>query len=84
MAKKKRKYFIDEREAVELLQEGYGFDVRILNFYTIRISHEEHPGVFFDWFHTQGTLCKTENGACQNLGTIGDTEDVALFIKKQI
>ena len=60
MSKKKRKYFVNDKEASKLFL-SFGFHFKRLNWYSYRVYHEEFAG-FFDWFHTQGTVCVNKGG----------------------
>lgn len=81
---RKSKNIIDVRSAILLFNDGYGLQTRSFNFYQFRISHEEIDGIFYDWYHTTGSLVKNENGACRSMGVIQDPEDCAIFIKKDL
>lgn len=84
MANRKRKFYIDEEIAVQLFK-SYGFDVKIMNFYTIRLIPEEYKNMYFDWYHTQGTLVQTFYGKCRRIASrMGDPEDVANKINRLI
>ena len=73
---KKRKYFI-ETEIAEQLLTAYGLNFKHLNWYSIRIYEPERNDLFFDWFHTQGTLCVNTMGVCKRLKECPDAEDAA-------
>ena len=83
MTKNKRKYFIDDRKAIEIFTQAYGFKVIKMNFYQLRIYHEESPG-FWDWYHTQGSTVRNEDGYCQSWGEFGDVEKLAIAINKYV
>lgn len=80
---KRRKYFINEEEVIPLL-EAYGLNVRIMNFYQLRLKNPEYPQATWDWYHTQGSVVKTENGVPARVGTIGCAEDLAEKINKYV
>ncbi len=81
---KKQKNKIDELKAKEILRDGYSLLVNVMNFYQFRISSEEHKNIFFDWYHTTGSLVVNENGYNKSLGKIKDPEDLAIFIRKYL
>ena len=83
MAKNRRKYFIDDRKAIEILTQAYGFRAIRMNFYQIRIYHEESKA-FWDWYHTQGSTVKNEDGYCKARGEFGDVETLAIAINKYV
>lgn len=81
--KKKRRYFIEPKEAISFLSEAYGLRSRELNFYCIRVSSEESDD-FWDWYHTQGTLVWNHEGKNKNIGTISNAEALANTINNII
>lgn len=81
---KKNKNKIDIQGAKDLLRGGYGLNVNVMNFYQFRISHEEHKNIFFDWYHTSGSLVVCENGYNKSLPKIREAEEVAIFINKYL
>lgn len=83
MSKRHRKYFIDEKKAIELLTEGYGLVVKKMNWYQFRISQEE-TDAFWDWYHTQGSVVLNKDGSCSRWGTYGDVEELAIAIKNYV
>jgi hypothetical protein len=79
MAKRRRKYYIDPKLAINLFG-AYGLDAREINDYCIRVW-ENGIKTFFDWYHTQGTIVINKNGSNLSINTkIGDPEDMALFV----
>lgn len=76
MAKRQRKFFINEKKAISLFKEMFGFRAVVMNWYQIRIQSEESRA-FYDWYHTQGTTVRSENGTNRNFGIFGDPEDLA-------
>jgi hypothetical protein len=82
-AKNKRKYFIDTKLSIELLAEGYGYKVTVMNWYQFRISSEESEA-FWDWYHTTGAVVINRKNYCTRWGTYGDAEYLALAIKNYI
>ncbi len=61
-----------------------------MNEYQIRLSDEEHTNVFYDWYHTTGSLVRNKDGFCKGMtygqygyGS-GDPEEVAQFINKDL
>lgn len=79
---RKNKNRINEKQAKEILRQGYELNVDVMNFYQFRIYSEEHKNIFFDWYHTTGSLVVNENGDNKSLGKIKDPEDLAIFIQK--
>jgi hypothetical protein len=81
MAKRRRKYYIDTVQSIELFG-AYGLDARIINEYCIRVW-QKGIRTFFDWYHTQGTIVVNKDGSNLRVNAeIGDPEDMALFINK--
>lgn len=86
---KKRKFFINEKEAIDLLTHGYALQVKVMNFYQFRIRQEEVKEYFWDWYHTQGTVVINHNGAnIRWRSDLGDPEELAIqineFIRKNV
>jgi len=81
---KKVKNYINIEKSLMLFRDGYSFDTEEYNFYQFRIRHEEHKGIFYDWYHTTGTLVKNKYGQNQKMTVIKDPEDVCLFIEKNL
>ena len=73
---------IDLKDSIELLQ-SFGYKVREINYYCLRVISEEIPG-FFDWYHTTGTVVRTLNGKHRNLGTAIHSEELTVLINKEI
>ncbi len=83
MKKKPRKFYINTFEALKVLKEGYGFIPREMNFYQIRLRHEESKAMW-DWYHTQGTLVVMRNGKCHRFGKVfGQAEELARFLLEE-
>jgi hypothetical protein len=82
MAKKKRKYFIDVKDSMELLR-SCGFKIITMNWYQIRVTPEEGNS-YFDWFHTQGTVTINTKGACSNIGECSNADHLSDLIKKKL
>lgn len=61
------------------LEKAYGFRTKRVNFYHIKIWHEEFEGVF-DWYHTTGTVIVHTEKYTSNIGSYGDEENLALRI----
>ena len=53
--KNKKKISIDLPEARTFLWEAYGLKSKVVNFYHLKVVHEEYLGVF-NWYYTTGTL----------------------------
>lgn len=83
MATKKRKYFVNIKEAREVLRGGYGIFSKVINDYHLKLKTEESD-IMFDWYHTTGTLMLVCKDFQNNIGTFGDPEDVARIIHKKI
>lgn len=81
---RKYKNIIDVRSAILLFNDGYSLQTRSFNFYQFRISHEEVNGIFYDWYHTTGSLVKNEKGFNISMGIFKDPEDCAMFIKSDL
>lgn len=79
MSRKRRKCFINEKQAIELFTQAFGFKVVTMNWYQLRIIHEEFGGSF-DWYHTQGSVVVNQNGSCRRFGTYSDAERLAVAI----
>lgn len=60
---------------------AFGFSIKEMNWYTFRIYSEDFKG-FFDWFHTQGTVCINEDGFVGKLLPTGNAEFLANNINK--
>jgi len=71
-------------EAIEILGEGYGFNVRQMNFYQFRVSSEEFNNIFFDWYHTTGSLVMNKDGYNSSLGKVKSAEALANVIHKNL
>lgn len=78
-----KKYTRKESQLL-LLREGYSLKVKELNHYCFRIKDEEMNDVFWDWYHTTGTLVEVQDGRGINIGKYRDDEDVAILIRKRI
>jgi len=81
MLKDKVKTVIDKP-----LIEAYSFAARPLNWYTLRLKHMEVPEIFFDWYHTTGTMVAMKHNRPYKLGKSRDLEGTLIkattFIKK--
>lgn len=76
MAKRRRKFFVNVKESIELLK-AFGFIVREMNFYQLRLKHQESQAMF-DWYHTQGSVVITREGNCRRWKTDhSDAEELA-------
>jgi len=83
MGKKKRKYYIDAKAVTKLFEQAYGFKVKELNWYTLRLRHPEFHASW-DWYHTQGSVVRNEDGRCTSLSEQGDAEDLADSINRYV
>lgn len=50
----------------------------------MRLTMEEHRGVFYDWYHTTGSVVKNTRGYAERIGTYLDAEELGNFINKDI
>jgi hypothetical protein len=71
-------------DIINLISNGYGFDVREIQ-YALQLRHEELPGYCWNWYYTTGsvTMCIPDAG-CKKIMTSRDAEEVCLYIKKII
>lgn len=81
---KKKKNKINTEQALLMFRVGYDLKVKEFNFYQFRISSEYNPFVFYDWYHTTGSLVRNRQGICKSMGKYPDAEDAAIFIKKDL
>ena len=81
---KKTKNRINIKGAIDLLSGGYSLKVKEFNFYQFRIRDEEIKDIFYDWYHTTGSLVKNHNGFNSRAGTFKDAESLAIFIRKDL
>lgn len=63
---------------------SYDFKVRDINYYQMRISFNDIPNMFFDWYHTTGSLVITTKNYSKGLGKILDPEEVSLKVLKEL
>lgn len=73
----------DIKNSRHFLHSVYGITSKEINYYHLRLYHEEYDG-WFDWFHTTGTLMANRGGGATNLGKIKDDEEVAKKIKEHV
>ena len=78
-----RRYTRKESQLL-LFKEGYSLDVREINHYQFRIRDFENREVFWDWYHTTGTLVEVQDGRGYNVGKYSSDEDVAILIRKTL
>lgn len=76
-----RKNKIDLLESMQLFK-AYGMRPRTMNFYQIRLLHEDSRNQW-DWYFTTGSLVRNCKGNHTSMGKIFDPEDVAIFIRKK-
>ena len=70
--------------AIEIFKDGYGLKVKQMNFYQFRISSEEFKNIFYDWYHTTGSLVKNKDGYNSKvLKKFLEPEELAIFIQDQ-
>lgn len=76
-----------ELSTLKLLREGYGFIVKRIQYYHLRLEHEASDKRW-DWYCTTGTLVESEvynyRRIFKNIGRFRNDEDMAIFIKKRI
>lgn len=70
-------------ESRHFLQVAYGIRSEPVNWYHLKLYHDEYEG-WFDWYHTRGTLIANRNGGATNIGKYKGDEDCALAIRKHI
>jgi len=75
---------INVEKALLLITEGYSLQAKRFNFYQFRIHHEEKRWIFYDWYHTTGSLVKCKNGMNKSMGVYKDPENLAIFITKDL
>jgi len=81
----KARNHIDEKKAIQILKEAYGLQVQKINFYQLRIRNEEKPNIFFDWYHTTGSVVVNTNSTYYKaIDKIVDPEELAIRIQKYI
>ena len=73
------KFRIDSRMAIELLSDGYGLKVQVMNGYQFRLRQEE-TNTFWDWYHTRGTVMLNENSRSYRWPDYIDPELLAIAI----
>ena len=73
-----------EKSEIDLLQNGYGLTPRVMNEYQIRLSNEEFGNVFFDWYHTTGSLVAVVNGKQRKLQKEKDLESMAINVQRYL
>jgi hypothetical protein len=83
VAKRRRKYFVNVPKATKFLEDVYGLSVKEMNFYQLRIRHQEFEGIF-DWYHTQGTMVVQTKMYTANIGEAGTDEDAAILINNYV
>ena len=82
--KLKQKNFLNKKEAIDLLENGYGLKVYEMNGYQFRLKHEESNNLW-DWYHTTGTVVMTVKGKPRRWGRSYKTaEDIAMEIKNYV
>lgn len=79
--KNKNKNIVDEKKAFQIF-DAYGVMVTVMNTYQYRLNMEENESIFFDWYHTTGSLVRTDRdtGHMLSLGKKIDIEDIAILI----
>ena len=59
--------------------------VKQINFYQFRLTHEEFNEISVDWYHTTGSIVINKDGYTKSVPIkIKDTEDLAIYIRKNI
>lgn len=77
------KNIINKKDAL-LTFQSYDFYAKEINTYQIRISFTDIRDIFFDWYHTTGSLVITTKNYNKGLGKIMDSESVALKIIEEL
>lgn len=80
---RKHKNIIDVNNALVVFK-SYSFQPIVFNDYQIRISLKDFEDVFFDWYHTSGTLVISTKNFNKGMGKFMDSESVAQVICKEI
>lgn len=73
---------MSDAEMSDMFGGGYGIILKRINYYQVRLFKEELQGVFFEWYHTTGSLVLCEDKLYRGLKKISDPEEVAIFINK--
>lgn len=82
MSRKQKKYTVPIPEASLFLQEVFGYRIRIVNFYHLKVTEPETK-IVFDWYHTTGTVIMSINDQFRNIGSYCDYELLANRIQKE-
>ena len=69
---------------IQPLVQAYGFTMREMNYYQVRLTHEEARWAFFDYYHTTGSLVMTRDGFSKKLGVVDDLEDVLICCRDYV
>jgi len=73
---------INGKETRSIFVDAYGLKIQEQNYFTIRIRHEERPNIFWDWYHTTGSVVVNTNGYCRKCPPkILDPEELAIYIQ---
>lgn len=88
MGKNKNPNIINVGKVRTFLKKAYGLDSQVVNFYHLKIRHEDYDG-WFDWYHTTGSVVKTTKGSNGEFypgkfATCTDDEDLAIKIIEAI
>ena len=83
MAKRHRKYFVVIPNAQKFLSDAYGLNTKEINYYHLKVWHEEFDGTF-NWYHTQGTVTVDTETYSGKVGHAKDDEELAILINQYI
>ena len=64
-----------------LLTQGCSLKIEVLNFWSIRLTHEENNRSYYDWFFTTGTLMRH---TYERIGIFTDPEELGVYVLKQL
>jgi len=67
-----------------IVLESYDFNAKVFNSYQIRIRIREIDEIFFDWYHTTGTLVMNLVGHNTSIGKFMSAEEVSSEIIKRL
>lgn len=85
---RKKKNIINVPDAQKFLFDAYGLRTKAINYYHLKVWHEEHDG-WFDWYHTTGSIVKNSKGTNgqyypSKFGYALDDETLAIKINEAI
>lgn len=80
---RKNKNIINVQDAI-LSFSSMDLESRIFNEYQIRISAPDIQNIFFDWYHTSGTLVITTKNYNKGIGKAFSAEEASKIICKEL